>query len=395
MSNSVLGMKYIKEIKPGTYRIHMRIGKSLDGKNLYDTKQLSNVSLRDVQKLRDEMWKNRDGKMGIDSNIKVVDFARMYLQDHAFHSHTGTTYDSEESKLRNHVIPYLGNYKMKDITPMIIQKLINFLVEKDSLRHDKEGNVVKLNATTIRNIYNIVCAMFTKAVELKIITSTPCTGITLPRGSKYQATVYNIDEMNNLLECFQDSQLSIQNKCIFVLAMSTGMRRGELGGLLKEDIDFENKIVYIRNSLSQSKSKGEELKDTKSEASVRPIGLNDISIEMLKLHLKEQERLKKNSQVKWPNIPNVFTDEFGNPISLNSITHSWSRFILRHKLKYVRLHGLRASFATFLAYKGYPPKVVQALLGHASERTTMKFYQFAYEGYATSILDTTNEIGKK
>lgn len=393
MSNSVLGMKYIKEVKPGTYRIHMRIGKSLDGKNLYDTKQLSNISLREVQKIRDEMWKRRDEKLNIDGNIKVVDFARSYLQEHAYHMHTGTTFDGEESKLRHHVIPYIGNYKMKDVTPMVIQKLINYLIEKDSLNHDENGNVVKLSPTTIRNVYIVMQAMFSKAVELKIITATPCAGITLPKRKTYKAKVYNVEEMNHLLECLQDSQLSIQKRCMFILAMSTGMRRGELGGLLSENVDIQNRIIRVKKSLSQSKSKGEELKDPKTESGVRLVGLNDISIKMLQLHFEEQERLKKKHLENWIDTPYLFTDEFGKAISLNSITSSWRRFVKKHNLKPVKLHGLRASFATFLAYKGHPPKVIKELLGHSSDRITMQYYEVVYDNYATSIIDSTNEIG--
>lgn len=395
MGNSYLGMRYIKEVKPGTYRIHMRIGKSLDGKNLYDTKQISNATLKDAQKLRDEMWKKRDDKLNTDGNIKVVDFARVYLQEHAYQNHTGATYDGEESKLRIHVVPYIGQYKMKDVTPMVIQKLINHLIDTDSLNHDKDGNTVKLSATTIKNIYTVLQAMFSKAVALKVITTTPCVGITLPRKTKYVAQVYNATEMNELLECLTSSQLSIQKQCIFILAMSTGMRRGELGGLLKENVDLEHRIIRVNKSLSNSRVRGKELKDPKTSSGVRPIGLNDISIEMLKKHLKEQVQRKKLAGTKWIDTPYLFTDDFGDAISLSSITSSWRRFVKRNKLKEVKLHGLRASFATFLAYKGHPPKVVKELLGHSSDRITMQYYEVVYDDYATSIIDTTNEIGKK
>jgi integrase len=96
---------------------------------------------------------------------------------------------------------------------------------------------------------------------------------------------------------------------------------------------------------------------------------------------------------KWENSPTLFTSETGGFVSLNSITSSWIRFIKSNNLKPIPLKGLRTSFATYLAYNNYPPKVVQSLLGHSSERTTMQFYEFAYDDYATSILETTNNIG--
>ena len=162
-------MKHIIEVKPGTYRIVIRSGRTIDGKSLYITRQISNSTLQQAIKLRDEMLKEKDSVMNIDGSIKLVDFARSYLEEHAFHNHTGSTLDGEESKIRNHIIPYLGKYRMGDITPVIIQELISHLSTIDSQRHDANGNVVKLSPTTIKNVYSILCAMFSKAVKLKII----------------------------------------------------------------------------------------------------------------------------------------------------------------------------------------------------------------------------------
>lgn len=387
-------MKYIKEVKPGTYRISIRSGSTIDGKNLFITKQISNSTPQQAIKLRDEMLKEKYKVINIDGNIKLVDFARSYLEEHAYHTHTGSTLDGEESKIRNHIIPYLGEYKMKNITPVLVQQLVNHLSIVDSKRHDSSGNVVKLSPTTIKNVYNILCAMFTKAVDLKIVKETPCSGITLPKRQKYKPNVYSVDEMNKLLECFNDSSLTIQKKCIFILAMSTGMRRGELCGLLVDNIDLNRKILKVNNSLSETKSKGVELKEPKTSSGMREVGLNDISIEMIKLQLKERERRKKLLGDKWKNAPTLFVNDVGDYVSINSITSSWNRFVKHNNLKPVSLKGLRTSFATYLAYQGVPPKVVQSLLGHASERTTMQFYEFAYDNYATSIIDKTNMIGK-
>ena len=259
-------MKYIKEVKPGTYRISIRSGKTIDGKHLYVTKQISNSTPQQAIKLRDELLKEKDKVMNIDGNIKLVDFARSYLEEHAYHEHTGSTLDGEESKIRNHIIPYLGEYKMKNITPVLLQQLINHLSTVDSKRHDSNGNVVKLSPTTIKNVYNILCAMFTKAVDLKIISCTPCSGVTLPKRRKYEPQVYDYEDMNKLLKCFEESNLSIQKKCLFVLALSTGMRRGELCGIQVKNIDLNRKILKVNNSLSETKSKGTELKGPKTSA---------------------------------------------------------------------------------------------------------------------------------
>lgn len=389
-----MGEKYIKEVKPGTYRISIRCGKTIDGKNLYITKQISNSTLAKAKKIRDELLKEKDSVINVDGSIRFIDYARSYLAEHVSQTHTGSTLDGEESKIRNHIIPYIGDYKMKDITPVVIQKLVNHLITVNSKKHDSYGNTVKLSPTTIKNVYNILRGMFAKAVKLRIIAENPCSGITLPRREKYIPEVYNLNEMEQLLKCLLDSNLPIQKKCIFVLAMSTGMRRGELCGIKVKDIDFNNRVLSVNNSLSETKSMGTELKGPKTKSGNREVGLNDLSIAMIKLQLKDREKRKKELGDNWKNAPTLFVDSMGGFVSINSITSSWNRFIKQNDLKPISLKGLRTSYATFLAYQGATPKVVQSLLGHSSERTTMQFYEFAYDDYATSIIDTINLIGK-
>ena len=395
MSNSVLNTKYIKEIKPGTYRISIRTGKSLNGKNLFITKQVSNVTLKEAQKIRDDMWKNIDNIIGIDCNVRVVEFARFYLENHAYNAHTGSTFDSEESKLRIHIIPYIGKYKMKDVTPVLVQSLVNFLKEKEAKQHNADGSIKKLSATTIRNIFNILSGMFTYAKEMKVIQTNPCEGVTLPKRTKYVPTVYTVDEMNELIKKILSSNLSIQKKCIFILAMSLGLRRAEIAGLTYDNVDLKNKVIYVKETLSKTKSKGELMKTPKTSSGVRVVGLNNIATEMLELHIKEQKHLKKEFGESWVDVPNIFTDGPNGTISLNAITNSWRHFLLNHKFKYVPLKGLRTSFATYLAHVGMPAKELQTIMGHSSYRTTAEYYQVAYDGYAKTMTQYTNGIGGK
>lgn len=395
MSNSPLGMKYITVIKPGTYRISIRTGRSIDGKYLYDTKQLKNTTLKKAQEKRDEMWKNRDDKVGIDGNIRVKDFARFYLQNCAYNTHTGSTYDGEESKIRNHIIPYIGDMKLKDVTTITIQRLVNYLKEKDSCRHNENGEIIKLSATTIKHVYNILSGMFTYAIEMKLLKANPCKGVTVPKGVRYQPVVYTIDEINELIEKIKQSKLTIQMKCLIILAMSLGARRGELAGITYNQIDLKNKVIYLKYSYSETKSKGKEMKDPKTPSGIRAVGLNDIAIEMLVGHIKEQKRLKKEYGSTWIDVPNVFTDGPYGVIKPDSISRSWRRFVKSRKLKYAPLKNLRTSFATYLAYKGMAPKELQTIMGHGNYRTTMEYYQVAYDDYAQKMVQFTNDIGSK
>ena len=177
--------------------------------------------------------------------------------------------------------------------------------------------------------------------------------------------------------------------------MSLGARRGELAGITYDQIDLKNKIIYVKYSYSETKSKGKEMKDTKTPSGVRAVGLNDIAVEMLEKHFKEQERLKKEFGSTWENVPNIFTNGPHGVIKPDSISRSWSRFVKSRKLKYAPLKNLRTSFATYLAYKGMAPKELQTIMGHGNYRTTMEYYQVAYDDYAQKMVQFTNDIGNK
>ena len=122
--------------------------------------------------------------------------------------------------------------------------------------------------------------------------------------------------------------------------------------------------------------------------------MNELLVDCLLEYQREQQLTKEKFGSLWEDVPNVFAGDLGGTVSLDSLTGGWIRFIKKCGLKKVKLHGLRATFATYLSYKGVPTKVIQKLLGHSREATTTNFYTMAYDDYATSIIDVTNDIKK-
>lgn len=106
------------------------------------------------------------------------------------------------------------------------------------------------------------------------------------------------------------------------------------------------------------------------------------------------EKLNEIFKEQWEDVPNVFTSDMGGVVSLNAITSGWVRFIKKCGLKKVKIHGLRASFASYLSYKGVPLKEICELLGHTRVSTTDRFYTMTYPNYHKKIINITNEIGK-
>ena len=384
-------LKYITQKGPNTYRISIRRCVDGDGKNDYYTKQISDITEDEAVEIKKAMLAEIKDKKEFNGTMKVKAFAKYWLEEIVPFTDEGTTIDDKESKLRCHILPELGELKMEDVSILIIQKMINKLTLKDSQRKGPKGKVKKLSPTTVKNIYSVTSAMFTCAANKKhkIIKESPCQDIDLPQKEEFNREVYKKEEMDILID--EMSVLPIERKCMYLLAMCTGFRRGEIAGLRWIDIDFKNKMIYIKKALSNSKAKGKRMKGTKNGLE-REVGMNDLLIDCLLEYKKQHEAKKKRFKDQWEEVPNVFTGDFGGYISLNVIGGSWRRFIKKCGLKKVALHGLRASFATYLSYSGIPTKVIAKLLGHTRESTTSIFYTMVYDDYATSIIGITNQL---
>lgn len=380
-------MKYITILPNGSKRISIRIGQGIDGKHLYDTKQFGkDVDIKIVKKARDNMLETKKEKKNIDGSMLVGTFAKKWLSEIVL-TQSPNTYDDCYSKLKNHIIPYLKNKKLKDIDKDTIQSLINYLATKDTLTRKNK----KLSPTTIKHIINILSSMLNYAVELHMIIINPCHDLRLPQMIKYEKQVYNIDEIKLLIE--ELKKLDIQNKALYILFLTSGLRRGEIAGLWWENVDFDNKIIHVKKAYYNTKIKGRVTTIPKSKSSVRTVGLSDLAIVCLLEYKQEQEKLKKVLGNKWNNSPNVFTNEIGEPLSPDAISSRWRRLVKKLPLKTIRLHDLRASFATFLIYTDTPISDVCKTMGHSRNSVTLDMYVKNYEKYYETVRNNINKMG--
>lgn len=386
MSKNDDDMKYITILPNGSKRISIRIGRGIDGKHLYDTKQFDkDTDIKVIKKTRDEMLENKKQKKNIDGSMIVEDFAKKWLTEVVLNQ-SPNTYDDCYSKLKHHIIPYLGSKRLKDINRDLVQELINYLTTKDTLT--KKGQ--KLSPITIKHIINILSSMLNYAIELHRITTNPCHDLKFPQTVKYEKQVYNIDEIKLLIEELQKQ--GAQNKALYILFLTSGLRRGEIAGLWWENVDLNKKVLYVKKAYYNTKIKGKVTTNPKSKYSIRTVGLSDLAVMCLLEYKEEQEQLKKALGNKWLNSPNVFTNEIGEPLSPDAISSRWKRLVTKLPLKNIRLHDLRASFATYLVYTKTPIADISKTLGHSRISTTVDMYVRNYDDYYESVRNNINKM---
>lgn len=177
------------------------------------------------------------------------------------------------------------------------------------------------------------------------------------------------EEVRKLLEAARGDRL----ECLFLLAVTTGLREGELLGLRWRDVNLEGEVLSVRQQLTRTKS-GLSFTSPK-RGKTRSVRLTATAAAALKAHraAQNEERLKAGSL--WEDLELVFTSTIGTPVDVGNLTYrSFRPLLKRAGLPRIRFHDLRHTFATLLLSKGTHPKVVQEMLGHANIAMTMDTY---------------------
>lgn len=181
----------------------------------------------------------------------------------------------------------------------------------------------------------------------------------------------------------------------YVLAATTGLRRGELLGLCWDCIDIENGVITVQRQLLVLKDGLTLEETTKSKSGMRSIVLTDDAIRELKAHRKRQAQEKLRAGEAYQNNGLVFCKEDGTPLDPREFTKRFQRHLEAAGLPRVRLHDLRHTHASLLLARGVHPKVVQERLGHSSITMTLDLYSHLTPGLDRAAAEALDGLCKK
>jgi integrase len=237
-----------------------------------------------------------------------------------------------------------------------------------------EGWIVGLRAkglaeSTVRSAYTILRAILDTAVRDGALARNPAAVVKRPKVTAKESVFLTPEQVRALLESAKSSRYAP----LFKLLVNTGLRRGEALALRWSDIDFEDKLLRVRGTLTRVD--GDLIvTSTKTAKSRRSIPVSDGTEQLLKEIRKHQleERLKAGSQ--WHQTPYVFTAEDGRPCDPRNALRALKAAATKAGMDGVGLHTLRHSAATAMLTNGVPLKVVSEILGHASIVITADIY---------------------
>jgi integrase len=189
-----------------------------------------------------------------------------------------------------------------------------------------------------------------------------------PRPDKKETKYFSFEQAKAFLKVASEDRFW----ALYVLAISTGLRRGELLGLRWEDPDLKRGVLRIRRSLTPNGKSYSQPKSAKGRRSVR---LTPGAVEALKLHKLNQEREKACLGSRWREQGLIFPSSIGTPFNpSNLLNRSFKPLLRRAGVPQIRFHDLRHTFATLMFSNGEHPKIVQEILGHAQITLTLDTY---------------------
>ncbi len=292
--------------------------------------------------------------------ITVAEWLEEWMDTIIRPNRAATTAYSYQRIIENHLLPVFGDTPLDEVTPAEIQK---YYVDMMRLKG--------LCSNTVRRHHDLLAAAFRTAVRQGRILCSPMDRVEPPRVHQNETDFYTPEQLKNLYSLLQGHRLELPVH----LAASLGLRREELCGLKWKNVDMDRRVVIIREARTSCGGDVVE-KETKNRASIRTLYVADDMLELLQREKKRQMDLELDSEY-------VVLDRNGKPYAPNVLSLSFTRFIRRHGLPHVTLHGLRHTFATIASLQGASLFDIGKALGHSTPATTGRIY--------THLVDRTHE----
>jgi len=278
-----------------------------------------------------------------------------------------TTFDSYEAALRSWLIPSLGGIALRDLTA---SRLGTFYA---ALRKGGGRSGRPLGSRSVNMAHTILSMALNDAVDEGLIAVSPLSQLPkrqrpTHRPTKQTDRVWDPEQAAAFLEATRDDRLH----ALWALALDSGARRGELGGLRWSSLDLEAGVMTVRSNRVQAGRQTVE-HDTKT-GRVRSVDLDSRTAVILRRWKAAQAAERLAAGPAYSDLGYVFADPLGQPYRPDGLSHRFERARARLALPAIRFHDLRHTSGTIALASGVPAHVVSARLGHADVATTLRSY---------------------
>jgi integrase len=333
---------------------------------------------------------NQKAEGGIDSqdNVTLAEFARHWIRSFKPLTLKPSTATDCESRLRNHVFPYLGKTKVRELTFKKANWWMNQMLNDGY-------SVSTINGA--RRVFSAVCK---HAQRLELLKSNPVS-LTDPLkrqiGDKTQVCpAWTLEEAQKALSVAENTEFDL-----FVnIGVRLGPRHGEILGLTWAAIDLEKNELKITQILKDERRLDDNgngvvrprMQTPKTSASIRTLKITDQLRDSITRHQMFQSVLKAKAQEKWKETGLVFTTSIGTPRNQSNNIKRYKSMLANAGVRFVRIHDMRHTFAGLALEAGAPLEAVSQSLGHADIGITKKIYAPNVKGLNAKAIDIVDNF---
>ena len=287
------------------------------------------------------------GKINGYKPVLFADAAREYIERVAIIKYKRSTYENYVCTVRIHLSPAFGDTPVGEIT--------THDVDAYAARRVRDEGAAP---GSVNDELAILGVILKKSMEWGYATSIATRGATRPKVKRGEISVMSPSQARRFL-----AVLPARWRPLYATAIMTGMRAGELAGLLEKDVDFEAHQIHVRRTLYKGR-----FQSPKTEKSVRSIDLPPTLEEMLSHWLVSEERPRTKEQF-------VVPSQMGRPLNMQTLAETvFQPALAEAGIPRMRLHDLRHTYASLLIANGESLKYVQEMMGHTSIKVTVDTY---------------------
>lgn len=303
-------------------------------------------------------------------------FLNYWLSNYCAQNLAPNTLRGYRTNVEKHINPIIGKIFLVKLTPKHIQDLYTELLRKG------------LSGTSVRYVHNNLHKALDYAVKMQALGKNPAEMVTPPRAEHFEANTLTTAQVVRLLEICREEEVFWP----ILLAVSLGLRRGEVLALRWKDVDLKAKQVFIRHSARCENLDSFAISETKTKSSRRLLCLPEYVADALAKRRVVLEERRRELGMSYNDQDLVCFREIGIPFTSNVLRHQYLKVLEQAGLPKIRFHDLRHTFANAMLSANVPEKVVSAVLGHSGIQVTMDTYSHVNTALQEKAVQTMDKI---
>lgn len=348
---------------------HWQAQISIDGRRLsrsFPSKKECLLWIKEITQQKEE------GLSFLSANISLAEYLNQWLTSIKPNLRP-KTWLQYEGIINNHLSPYLGRVKLIDLKPATLQALYTKKLE--------EGR----GSRTVQLVHAVLHRSLGMAEKQGLIGRNPASKVEKPTIKRKEMAVLSDGEIRQMLFYAQGKQIG----AILQLAVTTGMRQGEILGLKWSDVDWASSTIRVQRQLQRISGMGFVFPQPKTQSGVRTVQIGATTLKMLMAH-KDAQDSQLGPEGNKQNL--VFTSSIGTPKEPRVVHHEFKRILAEAHLPNMRFHDLRHTAASLMLMSGMQLIRIARQLGHSRPSITLDIYGHLIPGLENEAAQRLDEL---